>query len=173
MVYGFVRQSGGHVQIYSELGHGTTVRMYLPIGGDGERAATDRSRRESRAVGEETILVVEDDQRVRRVSVRRLKDLGYGVIEVDSGMAALEVLERNDPIDLVFTDIVMAGGMSGVELAHEVRRRRPGLKILFTSGYADPATFENGRVTADDGWLGKPYTRADLASKIRELLDQR
>ncbi len=173
MVYGFVKQSGGHVQIYSELGHGTTVRIYLPISDHDGRVATSRAPRATGAAGGETILVVEDDQRVRRVSVRRLKELGYTVIEVDSGMAALRSLDQGDPIDLVFTDVVMPGGMTGVDLAREIRRRRPGLKILFTSGYTDPATIEAGMLTANDGWLGKPYSRADLASKLRGLLDHR
>jgi PAS domain S-box-containing protein len=173
MVYGFVKQSGGHVQIYSELGHGTTVRIYLPIRDHDERAATNRAPRASGAVGGETILVVEDDQRVRRVSMRCLKELGYAVIEVDSGPAALRMLDQRDSIDLVFTDVVMPGGMTGLDLAQEVRRRWPKLKVLFTSGYADPARIEGGTLTANDGWLGKPYSRADLASKLRELLDHR
>ena len=173
MVYGFVKQSGGHVQIYSELGHGTTIRLYLPIRDPDGRVAASRTPRATGAAGGETVLVVEDDQRVRRVSVRRLKDLGYVVIEVDSGPAALRILDQGDPIDLVFTDVVMPGGMTGLDLAREVRRRRPELKVLFTSGYADPAMIEGGTLTANDGWLGKPYSRADLASKLRELLDHR
>ncbi len=171
MVYGFVKQSGGHVQIYSELGHGTTVHIYLPIRDHDGRMATSRAPRASGAVGGETILVVEDDQRVRRVSMRRLKELGYAVIEVDSGPAALRILDRGDPIDLVFTDVVMPGGMTGLDLAREARRRRPEIRVLFTSGYADPAMIEGGTLTANDGWLGKPYSRADLASKVRDLLD--
>jgi CheY-like chemotaxis protein len=102
-----------------------------------------------------------------------LKDLGYSVIEVDNGPAALRILDQGNPIDLVFTDVVMPGGMTGLDLAREVRRRRPGLKVLFTSGYADPAMIEGGTLTANDGWLGKPYSRADLAYKLRELLEQR
>jgi CheY-like chemotaxis protein len=124
------------------------------------------------AAGGETILVVEDDPRVRRVSVRRLRELGYAVVDVDSGTAALAIFEKGDPIDLVFTDIVMPGGMTGMDLAREVRVRRPGVKVLFTSGYADPATLQEG-MTSGDGWLGKPYSRADLASKLRQLLHRR
>jgi CheY-like chemotaxis protein len=102
-----------------------------------------------------------------------LKELGYATIEVDSGPAALQMLDQGDPIDLVFTDVVMPGGMTGLDLAREVRRRRPELKVLFTSGYADPAMIEGSTLTASDGWLGKPYSRADLASKLKELLDHR
>jgi PAS domain S-box-containing protein len=173
MVYGFVKQSGGHVQIYSEHGYGTTVRLYLPIRDPDGRVAASRTSRTTGAAGGETVLVVEDDERVRRVSVRRLKDLGYVVIEVDSGPAALRILDQGDSIDLLFTDVVMPGGMTGLDLAREVRRRRPELKVLFTSGYADPAMIEGGAPTANDAWLGKPYSRADLASKLRELLDHR
>jgi PAS domain S-box-containing protein len=171
MVYGFAKQSGGHVQLYSEVGRGTTVRLYLPARRDAADA-TDRREAASvaRAASGETILVVEDDQRVRRVSVRRLKELGYAVVEADSGPAALAVLDRREPIDLLFTDIVMAGGMTGVELAQEVRRRRPELKILFTSGYAEPAVMKGGLSTPDAGWLGKPYSIDELQAKLRQLL---
>jgi CheY-like chemotaxis protein len=126
----------------------------------------------ARAASGETVLVVEDDQRVRRVSVRRLKELGYVVIEADSGSAALAVLDREEPIDLLFTDIVMAGGMTGVELAHEARRRRRELKILFTSGYAEPAVMKGGRLPTNAGWLGKPYSINDLDAKLRELFER-
>ena len=105
--------------------------------------------------------------------MRRLKELGYEVIETDSGPAALRMLDQGDPIDLVFTDVVMPGGMTGLDLAREVRRRRPEIKVLFTSGYADPAMIEGGTLTTNDAWLGKPFSRADLAYKLRELLDHR
>jgi CheY-like chemotaxis protein len=173
MVYGFVKQSGGHVQLYSEVGLGTTVRMYLPARA-AERAATERRATASAAPIKtgETILVVEDDPRVRRVSVRRLKELGYAVIEAESGPAALEVLDRGQPIDLLFTDVVMAGGMTGVDLAREVGRRRPGLKTLFTSGYAEPAMVERGLPISESAWLAKPHSAVELHTKIRDLLDR-
>jgi PAS domain S-box-containing protein len=170
-VYGFVKQSGGHVQLYSEPGRGTTVRIYLPARGKGaERAARAPDQVVQEAGDGETVLVVEDDQRVRRVSVRRLKELGYAVIEAGNGPAALEVLERGEPIDLLFTDIVMPGGMTGVDLAREARRWRPELKILFTSGYAGPAGLKDGTLTRHAGWLAKPYNSRQLAAKLRELL---
>jgi CheY-like chemotaxis protein len=171
MVYGFVKQSGGHVQLYSEQGHGTTVRLYLP---QHAGAARPEAERAAASVGPEslgkTVLVVEDDQRVRRVSVRRLKELGYDVIEADSGPAALLVLDREEPIDVLFTDIVMPGGMTGLDLAQEARRRRPGLKVLVTSGYAEPAVVKGSPLTTNVEWLGKPYSSNDLDAKLRELL---
>lgn len=173
MVYGFVKQSGGHVQLYSELGHGTTVRLYLPARVEDASPAEQRPAISSaRAAAGEIVLVVEDDQRVRRVSIRRLKDLGYAVLEADSGPAALKVLDDGEKIDLLFTDIVMAGGMTGVDLAHEARRRHPELKILFTSGYAEPAVIEGGFLTTNAGWLGKPYSINELNAKLRELFDR-
>jgi len=173
MVYGFVKQSGGHVQLYSEVGLGTTVRVYLPAR-LAEEGAAERRKAALAAPTKtgETILVVEDDPRVRRVSVRRLKELGYAVVEADSGPAALAVLDRGEPIDLLFTDVVMAGGMTGIDLAREAGRRRPGLKTLFTSGYAEPAVIERGLPASASAWLGKPHSAPELHSKIRELLDR-
>jgi PAS domain S-box-containing protein len=171
MVYGFVKQSGGHVRLYSEVGVGTTVRIYLPVS-DGQRAgraAVVPSSDLRRSKGE-IVLVVEDDPRVRRVSVRRLRELGYSVIDVEGAQAALDVLDRGEPIDLLFSDVVMPGGMTGVDLAREALRRRPGLRILLTSGYAEPSVLERG-APAKAGWLGKPYSNAGLAAKLRELFD--
>ncbi|HUK11440.1 MAG TPA: PAS domain S-box protein [Stellaceae bacterium] len=172
MIYGFVKQSGGHVQLYSESGRGTTVRILLPA--QASDALRKGKRSEPIAAGKvngETILVVEDDPRVRRVSVRRLRDLGYRVIEVDNGPAALEVLRREGNIDLLFTDVVMPGGMSGIDLARKAREFRPALKVVFTSGYAEQAIIESGMPTVKTGWLAKPYNSRDLAAKMRELLD--
>jgi len=173
MIYGFVKQSGGHVQLYSEVGHGTTVRVYLPARDEGRKTderVADMSV--TRPTSSETILVVEDDPRVRRVSVRRLKELGYDVIEADSGPAALKIAESGARFDILFTDIVMAGGMTGVDLARNLRRERPDLKVLFTSGYAEPAILKGGLLTEGAGWLGKPYSIGDLDVKLRELLDR-
>jgi len=171
MVYGFVKQSGGHIELDSEPGRGTTVRLYLPaLASEGERAKTRHKTRATRQSSGEIVLVVEDDPRVRRVSVRRLKELGYAVVEADSGPAALAVIDRDQRIDLLFTDIVMPGGITGVDLARAARARRPDLKILFTSGYAEPAIIEGGLSTENAGWLGKPFTTADLAVKLSDLL---
>jgi PAS domain S-box-containing protein len=172
MVYGFLKQSGGHVQLYSEVGLGTTVRMYLPArAAEPSRVTRSGATAAASARSGETILVVEDEPRVRRVSVRRLKELGYAVIEADSGPAALAVLDRGESIDLLFTDVVMAGGMTGIDLAREASRRRPGLKILFTSGYAEPSVIEHGLPTAASAWLGKPHGVAELQVRLRRLLD--
>ena len=172
MVYGFAKQSGGHVQLYSEVGRGTTVRIYLPARTEeGAQAASVSATEESRSGAGETILVVEDNPRVRRVSVRRLKELGYAVIEASNGADALAVLDASKPIDLLFTDVVMTGGMTGIDLAHEARRRQPGLRILFTSGYAEPAMIQDRLPATNTAWLGKPHSSMELHTKLRDLLD--
>jgi PAS domain S-box-containing protein len=170
MIYGFVKQSGGHVQLYSEVGHGTTVRLYLPAQAGGAVAAPADVAAAPRPKASETILVVEDDERVRRVSVRRLKELGYRVIEAENGPAGLRELQSGPPIDLLFTDIVMAGGMSGADLAHEARKRFPELRILFTSGFAEPGIVSGELMAVNSGWLGKPHTLAELDEALRDLL---
>ena len=171
MVYGFVKQSGGHVQLYSEVGHGTTVRLYLPALDHGAGAAEAPTTAAAiNAERREMVLVVEDDSRVRRVSVRRLKELGYNVIEADSGPAALKILDEQRTPDILFTDVVMAGGMTGIDLAQEARRRWPNLKVLFTSGYAEPAILKGGVLIENAGWLGKPYSIGELDAKLRGLL---
>ena len=147
------------------------MRLYLPEhAGDANAEEQGAAVSIARAALGKTVLVVEDDQRVRRVSVRRLKELGYAVIEADSGPAALLLIDREEPIDVLFTDIVMPGGMTGLDLAHEARRRRPELKILFTSGYAEPAALKVGMLTTNVSWLGKPHSTNELGAKLRELL---
>ncbi|TLX06925.1 PAS domain S-box protein [Rhizobium sp. MHM7A] len=175
MVYGFVKQSGGHLQLYSEVGRGTTVRIYLPAinGAKPRELAPDLGSGESQMPrGDETVLVVEDDARVRRVAVARLASMGYTVREAENGRRALEVLRENADIALLFTDIVMPGGITGDELAREVRVMRPDIAVLFTSGYSEPGLAEKGTVPGAE-WLRKPYTAKELALKIRELLDAR
>ncbi len=174
MVYGFAKQSGGHAQIYSEPGRGTTVRLYLPRAQEGEATVAQRAdvTANSYPAQDERILVVEDDARVRRVTVQRLADLGYRVVEAADGPDALRQMEAVDGFDLLFTDMVMPGGMSGADLAREALRRDPALKVLYTSGYAEPDVVRN-EVTAGAGanWLRKPYTAIELARKLREILD--
>jgi PAS domain S-box-containing protein len=171
MVYGFVRQSGGHVLIHSEPGQGTTVHLYLPLAETGAPAAIQLGPDEAggyRGRGE-TVLVVEDDARVRRVATARLRDLGYRVLEADNGPSALEIVRQGEKIDLVFTDMVMSGGMNGAQLAQAVREIRPEVPILFTSGYAGPDLVAQTTIDAA-AWLKKPYAAIDLARKLQEIL---
>jgi PAS domain S-box-containing protein len=171
MVYGFVKQSQGHVQIYSELGHGTTIRMYLPRAETGEQLGETPGVPAAglRARGE-TVLVVEDETRVRRLTLMRLEELGYRTLEAANGPAALALLDTNAGIDLVFTDIIMPGGMTGADLARHVHERWPNTRVLFTSGYAEPDLVRQG-LASGARWLKKPYTSADLARNLREILD--
>jgi CheY-like chemotaxis protein len=172
MVYGFAKQSGGHAQIYSEPAQGTTVRLYLPRADEGEPAIARQVEvtPASFPARGERILVVEDDLRVRRVTVDRLRDLGYAVVEATNGPEALARLAEPGDINLLFTDMVMPGGMNGSDLAEEASRRRPGLKVLLTSGYAEPDVLRMGGIDAAN-WLKKPYTALDLARKLRQVLE--
>ncbi len=175
MVYGFTKQSGGHVQLYSEVGQGTSVRLFLPaasLAAPQPGAASADSSLEPSGLpgGSETILVVEDDARVRRVAVARLEDMNYRVLQAETAAQALAVLVAHPEIALLFTDIVMPGGMSGDELAREARSLRPGLKIIMTSGFAEPSVAVR-ELAAEASWLKKPYSAMELALRIRELLD--
>jgi PAS domain S-box-containing protein len=172
-VYGFVKQSGGHVNVYSEEGRGTTVKMYLPRF-TGDLTSYDESELgglEGRSVAGETILVVEDDDEVRAFSAEVLRELGYNVLEAGDGAAALRVLEQQKTdVDLLFTDVVMPG-MSGRELSDAARKLRPALKVLFTSGYTRNAIVHGGRLDPGVELLQKPFTSRLLAERVRELLD--
>ena len=173
MVYGFVKQSGGNIQIYSELGQGTSVRIFLPLAESvhtSEELAPGAGEMDAMPRGSETILVVEDDARVRRVTTARLRSLGYEVIEADNGAAAFALLAAHPKIAMIFTDVVMPGGMNGDELAEAALAAKPDLKVLFTSGYAEPAVARQG--LGAGAWLKKPYTAAELAEKVREILSQ-
>jgi PAS domain S-box-containing protein len=171
MVYGFAKQSGGHVKIYSEVGHGTTVRLYLPrlssalVNTDTNSTATPRKG------GGETILVVEDNPDVRGLVLRQLSDLGYKVIEAANGPQALKILEDGAAIDLLFTDVVMPGGMTGRQLAEAAKSRCPNLKTLFTSGYTEDSILRLGKLDPGVRLLSKPYRKHELAARIREALD--
>lgn len=170
-VYGFVRQSGGHVKIYSEVGVGTTVKIYLPryIGRDAvaKRASGTPVLRGSQR---EVVMVVEDEDRVRAVSVEALKDLGYAVIETSNPLDALRMLQEGQEVHLLFTDVIMPE-MSGRELADLARERLPDLKILYTTGYTRNAIVHNGILDAGTNLLTKPFSIEELASKVRSLLD--
>lgn len=172
MVYGFVKQSGGHIQLSSEHGHGTCARLFLPIAPRRENPidAGDNVVDAPPAQGHETILVVEDEPRVRRVAVARLRQAGYTVVEASTGAEALGLLSEHPEVALLFTDVVMPGGMTGDELAHRARILRSDLKILFTSGYAEP-TIAGRELHGDEEWLAKPYTARELEIRLRKLLD--
>jgi len=171
-VYGFVKQSGGHVKIYSELGQGTTVKIYLPRL---QRTVDEHDAHSPipapEASEHETILVVEDDDNVRTYSVEALRDLGYHVIEVPDGPSAIRLLETNTPVDLLFTDVVLPGGMTGAQVAAQARELRAGLKVLFTTGYARNAIFHHGRLDKGVQLITKPFSFSDLAAKVRDVLD--
>jgi PAS domain S-box-containing protein len=172
-VYGFVKQSGGHVNLYSEEGRGTTVKMYLPrfTGEFTSPEGMELGRLEGPNTGNETILVVEDDDEVRAFSADVLQELGYTVVEAADGTAALRILEQSrTQVDLLFTDVVMPG-MSGRELSDEARKLRPALKVLFTSGYTRNAIVHGGRLDPGVELLPKPFTSRALAERVRELLD--
>jgi PAS domain S-box-containing protein len=172
MVYGFVKQSNGHVAIYSEPGLGTTVRIYLPHVPTlaPQSSLSIPAAEETLPKGQETILVVEDDPFVRSSVIMRVQSLGYGVIVAVNGNEALLKLGANPGIGLLFTDVVMPGGMSGWELADLCQQIRPGLPTVFTSGYALETLVEQGRTSANAIVLTKPYRRADLAYRLREAL---
>ncbi|WP_369722612.1 PAS domain S-box protein [Bradyrhizobium sp. LLZ17] len=168
MVYGFAKQSDGHVSIYSEPGLGTTVRIYLPRAGAGESPADTPDNEEAAPRGRETILITEDDPFVRSSVTQRVEALGYRVVAAVNGTEALQRLRDDPRIDMLFTDIIMPGGMSGWELAEQARRIRPGLPVLFTSGYALETLVEQGRVQARAVVLRKPYRKAELAQRLRD-----
>ena len=172
MIYGFAKQSRGHVKIYSEVGHGTTVRVYLPRQvHEAARATLDAGAALQIPRGGETILVVEDDADVRAFVERQLQDLGYVVLTAPDGPAARKILETDLPIDLLFTDVVMPGGITGRKLAEEAKLHRPGLRTLFTSGYTENSIIHQGRLDPGVHLLSKPYKRQDLALKLREVLE--
>jgi signal transduction histidine kinase len=170
MVYGFIRQSDGHIKIYSELGHGTTVKLYMPRSSV-EAAEPDAPLPAAVQGGSETILVVEDDPLVRSQVVAQLASLGYAIASATDGVAALAMVDQGVAFDLLFTDMVLPGGITGRQLAAEVARRRPSLRVLYTSGYTEDAMLHHGRIDPGIGWLSKPYRKADLARRIREVLD--
>jgi CheY-like chemotaxis protein len=171
MVYGFAKQSGGQVKIYSEVGQGTTVRLDLPCTlRKVNRPEVQREETEP-AQGREKVLIVEDDELVRTHVTTQFISLGYRVISVSNGPEALASVRQHDDFDLVFTDVVMPGGLNGRQLAEEISRFRPTLPVLFTSGYADNAIVHHGRLDPGAHLLNKPYRRKDLADKVRLVLN--
>jgi CheY-like chemotaxis protein len=170
MIYGFARQSKGHVKIYSEVGRGTTVRVYLPRD-FGSGAAPPPPEAATSSQGAETILLVEDDAQVRLLAATSLRERGYSVIEAVNGAEAVSVLDGDIHIDLVLTDVVMPGALTGKEVVEHALKARPDVKVLFTSGYADASVMRNGLVQAGARFLSKPYRGGQLAATVRALLD--
>ncbi|WP_184113253.1 type II toxin-antitoxin system ParD family antitoxin [Sphingomonas abaci] len=169
MVYGFVKQSGGHVKIYSELGEGTTIKLYLPRAYEREdvEVVTDTGPVTG---GTETVLVVEDDAEVRATVVELMSELGYRVLKAVDAASALAIVESGMPIDLLFTDVVMPGTLKSPELARKARERLPEIAVLFTSGYTENSIVHGGKLDAGVELLSKPYTREALARKVRHVL---
>ena len=172
MVYGFVKQSGGHINIYSEPGEGTTIKLYLPRAMDAEDIEIQHHMAPATG-GSETVLVVEDDDEVRAIVVEMLSDLGYQVLKATDAANALVVIESGMPIDILFTDVVMPGPLKSPELARRARERLPDIAVLFTSGYTENSIVHGGRLDAGVELLSKPYTRDALARKFRHVLANR
>ncbi|MEJ0074246.1 MAG: ATP-binding protein [Alphaproteobacteria bacterium] len=171
MVYGFAKQSRGHVKIYSEVGHGTRVMIYLPRAAAAEEDAETAQPARAHPIGRETILVVEDSHAVRRVAVKILQGLGYQVREAADGPSALAILQELGEIDLLFTDLIMPNGISGQELLTRARALRPALKALFTSGYSAQFIKDKGSTEEGVALLSKPYRSQTLAEAVRAALD--
>ena len=172
MVYGFIKQSGGHMAIYSELGDGTTVKLYLPKATEADTPRPVAGRRsKAMPVGDEIILVVEDDPDVRRFLATSLEMLGYNILEAEDGPQARSVLNETSRIDLLLTDVVLPRGMNGREVADAARAHHPEIKVLFTSGYTENAVIHHRKVDEGVELLSKPYTRQVLAQRVRQVLD--
>jgi CheY-like chemotaxis protein len=170
-VYGIVKQSGGFVEVYSEVGVGTTFKVYLPAVGPGPEGAAGPGFAPARG-GTEVVLLVEDQSDVRRFTRVALESYGYTVVEAADGPAALAAAARPEHrIDMLLTDVVMPG-MSGRQVAEALRARRPDLRVLYVSGYTDDAVVRHGILQADVAFLRKPFTPLALAQKVREVLDR-
>src|SRR5436309_6427661 len=173
MVYGFVKQSNGHIKIYSEEGHGTTVKLYLPQAAGIASIAAALAAEPGIAGfehGDKSILIVEDDALVREYVMTQIDSLGYMTLAASNAVAALAIINGPERIDLLFTDVIIPGGMNGRQLATEALTQRSGLKILYTSGYTENAIVHHGRLDAGVLLLPKPYLSSDLARMIRTAL---
>jgi PAS domain S-box-containing protein len=172
MVYGFVKQSGGHIKIYSELGRGTTIKLFLPSAHPELASPDEEVTAVSPRSRGETVLVVEDDEAVRHLTVRQLQVLGYRTLEAEDGRSALAQLERTERVDLLFSDVVLPNGQSGPMLARAVTAMRPDMKVLYMSGYTRDAVIHNGVLDPGVRLLTKPFRRDELACMVREALDE-
>ncbi len=173
MVYGFAKQSGGQVRIYSEVGQGTTFKIYLPrhVGRVQDNEMAEDARPLPRSEEGETVMVVDDEPTVRMLVGDTLADLGYRGIEAADAASALKVLQSDVNIDLLITDVGLPGGMNGKELADEARKSRPDLKVLFITGYAANAAVSNGHLEPGMHVLSKPFPIEKLASRIRTIIE--
>lgn len=171
MVYGFAKQSNGHATINSEAGHGTTIELYLPRSEEVVSQEDVRGEAPGPARGSERILVVEDDEDLREIPTTMLRDSGYEVVEARNGKEAIQCLQDSQSFDLLFTDVALAGGMNGLEIADEAKRIQPGIKVLFTSGYPESIISHGGKVNQDAALLNKPYLRTTLLEMVRAALD--
>jgi CheY-like chemotaxis protein len=172
MVYGFVRQSMGHVRVYSEPGHGTTVKLYLPRSHHGVTPTLNAASVPQKGA-RESVLVVEDEAQVRSAAVAMLDALGYRCLEASDAAGALEMLASGEAVDLIFSDVVMPGPLKTRDFAARVRERWPGLPILFTSGYTENAIVHHGRLDEGLDLISKPYARLDLARKVAQMLEKK
>ena len=170
MVFGFVKQSGGHIKIYSEEGHGTTVRIYLPRSTGLHLTETEAMATSDIRGGHEVVLIVEDDPMVRQYVITQIRSLGYTTLDAANASEALDIIDNNANIELLFTDVIMPGRMNGRHLVDEALRRRPALKTLFTSGYTENAIVHHGRLDSGVLLLAKPYRKSELARMIRLAL---
>jgi CheY-like chemotaxis protein len=171
MVYGFIKQSNGHIKVYSEEGQGTTFKLYLPRGAGAAAEAVDELPDAALVGGSETILVVEDDPLVRRSVNAQLRSLGYRSLTAANAAEALAIADTGEPFDLLFTDVIMAGGMDGRQLAEAMAKRRSSLKVLFASGYTEDAIIHHGRLDPGVHLLAKPYRKSELAGMLRRAID--
>jgi len=170
MVYGFVKQSGGHIKIYSEEGHGTTVKLYVPQAVGAPEALAAEAGISGSEGGDEFVLLVEDDALVREYVVTQISRFGYHTLAASNAAEALAIVDGPERVDLLFTDVMLPGGMNGRQLATEALKRRPGLKVLYTSGYTENALVHHGRLDPGVLLLPKPYLSSDLARMLRTAL---
>jgi PAS domain S-box-containing protein len=171
MVFGFIKQSNGHIKIYSEEGHGTTVKLYLPRATGLDQTASELLASTQIEGGHEVVLIVEDDALVRKYVIAQVQSLGYTTLEASNAAEALNAIDGNPTIDLLFTDVIMPGSMNGRQLVDEALKRRPSLKTLYTSGYTENAIVHHGRLDSGVLLLAKPYRKSDLARMIRLALN--
>jgi CheY-like chemotaxis protein len=170
MVYGFIKQSNGHIKIYSEMGHGTTVKLYLPRSEAMAASDTHAAPARSIASGGEAILVVEDDEPIRQFIVRQLQQLGYRVTAAADAASALDIIKQEGPLDLLLTDVMLPGERTGKQLADEAIQRRPALKVIYMSGYTENAIMHHGRLDPGVTLLAKPFRVSELVRTVSGVI---